>query len=383
MDRYHSFLEKRSWIEIDVDQIIHNYDVFLSNMKEKTDVIPILKADAYGHGDVRVAKALEAHGVSYFAVSNIDEAMTLRLAGIGGEILILGYTDSSLASVLLNNNLTQTLVSEEYAEALAAQGVRVKCQFAIDTGMNRVGLDGEDCARCEQIIRRYAQTFELTGIFSHLCVADSDEEDNVAFTERQLQAFCKVARAVEDLRLPYVHCCNSAGGLFYLDRSNAFDTACRIVRLGIVLYGLMPDSHSLPPKGIAPALSWRSVVSMVKDLHVGETVGYGRTYCADHEMRIATISTGYADGYRRGLSNRGYVLIHGKRAPIIGRVCMDQFMVDVTDIPDAKMGDVATLIGRDGDASITADELAVMLGDAIGYEIICGISKRVHRYYKS
>ena len=370
-------VEKRSWVGVDVAQLRKNYRIYRNLLPESTNIMAVIKADAYGHGDVMVAKMLSEEGCRMFAVSNIDEAVGLRNAGIEGEILILGYSSVKYAKTMKFLDVTQAVVSEEYAEALAATGFKNKCQFAIDTGMNRIGLDADNPEECEHIIRNYSSSLEINGIFTHLCVADSTDNDDKAFTLEQIHKFDDVADRVRDLNLSYVHCCNSAGGLHYIDqcRNN------RIVRLGIVLYGLKPDIENQIPDGIKSPLSWKSVISMVKTVKKGEYLGYGRSYKVDKPMIIATVTTGYADGYNRHLSNKGFVLIHGKKAPIVGRICMDQTLVDVSKIANVKMGDKVTLLGIDGDIEYNADDMAQDLG-TIGYEVICNISKRVQRFYK-
>lgn len=373
-------IEKRSWIEIDLSQLKKNYLVYKRHMKKEAEIMAVIKADAYGHGDVQVARMLSGCGVHLFAVSNIDEAVGLRESGIKGEILILGYSSPYYVRTLYDYDLTQALVSEEYAEALANTGYNIKCQFAIDTGMNRIGLDGDDPEYCEGVIRKYAHKLNLTGLFTHLCVADTDNEECKDFTKGQVSKFKAVADKVTDLKFPYVHCCNSAAGLNYLTDGGLFDGIGDIVRLGIVLYGLKPDYSNKLPDGIAPAMTWKSAISQVKTVHPGETIGYGRTYKVEKESRIATVTTGYADGLNRLLSNKGHVMIKGYKAPIVGRICMDQTLVDVTDIPDVKMGDKVVLIGKCGDLEFTADDMAEELG-TIGYEIICNITKRVQRFY--
>lgn len=375
-----SQIEKRSWIEINLSQLKKNYLIYKSSLKNDADIMAVIKADAYGHGDVQVARLLSQCGVHLFAVSNIDEAVGLREAGIQGEILILGYTSVFYAKTLWYYDLTQAIVSDEYAKALAETGMKIKCQFAIDTGMNRIGLDGDDAVLCERIIREYKDTLNLTGIFTHLCVADTDTPDCKEFTLGQINKFKAVAERILDLNLPYMHCCNSAGGLFYLKEDETFKHIGNIVRLGIILYGLKPDDNNEIPKGIEPAMEWKSQISMVKDVHPGETIGYGRTYKAEKESRIATLTTGYADGLNRLLSNKGFVMINGMKAPIVGRICMDQTLIDVTDIPNVEMGTRATLIGKSGNLTYTADDMARDL-NTIGYEVICNITKRVQRFY--
>ena len=364
---------RRSWVEIDIHQLKRNLDVYRSRLPEDAEIMAVVKADAYGHGDDRISAELNSLGVSLFAVSNIDEALLLRRAGVIGEILILGYTPIELAGELLKYDITQTLLSEEYAEKLLAYSDMIKCQFAIDTGMNRIGLEAGDASSCAEIIKKYSSRCILNGIFTHLSCADSTDACDVEYTKRQLERFERVAELVSDLDLQYIHCFNSAGGLFY----NTQTKYNKIVRLGIVLYGLKSDYNNVLPNGIKQVLTWKTVVSHVKTIEAGDSVGYGRSFVAEKQMRIATLPTGYADGYDRRLSNLGYVMINGKKARIVGRVCMDQMMVDVSAIDDVSVGDEVILMG-DG---LTADDMAHMIG-TIGYELICAISKRVARIYK-
>ena len=363
----------RSWTEISLQTIKHNYRVYKNNLPDGMEVMSVVKADAYGHGDQEVSSAMQDIGCRFFAVSNIHEALRLRETGIKGEILILGYSPPAHLEEIFVNNITQAIPSEEYAEEILKSGYPVRSHFALDTGMNRIGLNADDPAYCESVIRKYSKTLHVTGLFTHLCVADSESTDNIEFTNRQIAKFDAVAEAVKDLNLPEVHCMNSAGGLWYEGRSD-------FARLGIILYGLKPDYLNTLPSGIEPALQWKSVVAMVKDVYPGEDIGYGRTYHAERTVKIATVPTGYADGYNRLLSNKGDVLINGHRAPIVGRVCMDQFMVDVTGIPDVFMGTEVVLIGRSGCEVITADDMAQWVG-TIGYEIVCDISNRIERMY--
>ncbi len=365
---------KRSWVEIDMRQICENARIYRSLLPEGAQIMAVVKADAYGHGDVEVSRALNAQGILLFAVSNLDEAMRLRENGVKGEILILGYTPVTELDRVLRYDVTQTILDEGYAAAaltvLGAKAGMMKAQAAIDTGMNRIGEDADDPEGCERFVRACAKKFHLTGIFTHLCVADTRDPESVAFTREQIRKFEQTADRVKDLELPYIHCMNSAGGLWHVSRCS------RIARLGIILYGLKPDASNTLPAGIRPAMEWKSVVAMVKVIHSGETVGYGRTYKAHESREVATIPTGYADGYDRRLSNRGHVIIAGREAPVIGRVCMDQITADVTGM-GVHPGDEVLLMGKD---TLTADELARDLG-TIGYEIVCGIGKRVTRYY--
>lgn len=363
-------MSERCYVEINLPVLLRNLQIYKGLLHPETDIMAVVKADAYGHGDRIISKLLSDNGICNFAVSNIDEAIHIREAGVEGQILILGYTSIDRASELVKYDITQTLLSEEYAENLLATGKKIHCQFAIDTGMRRIGLNAEDPVCCEQIIRKYKNF--LTGLFTHLCVADTPEQDD--FTKRQIQLFDGVCERVADLNLPFLHCLNSAGGLRHKSKYSS------ISRLGIILYGLKPDYDNKLPDGVESVMSWKSVVSMIKEVRPGDTIGYGRTFIVDKPMIIATIPTGYADGYSRHLSNKGWVLINEKKAPIVGRICMDQMMVDVTGIPNVALGTEVVLMGNSGDERITADDLAHLYG-TIGYEIVCGINKRVDRRY--
>lgn len=360
----------RSWTEIDLGKLTNNLSIYIHSQTKNRKIMAVVKADAYGHGDKVIAKYLSDKGIRNFAVSNIDEAIHIRDAGTIGQILVLGYTPVERAKDLVKYNITQTLLSEEYAFNLKETGLPIKCQFAIDTGMRRIGLNADAAPECERVIRKYASM--LDGLFTHLCVADTPDQD--AFTEKQISLFEDICSRVSDLRLPYCHCLNSAGGLWHKSNVSCF------TRLGIILYGLKPDYMNDLPKGIEPVMTWKSVVSMVKNVVPGDTIGYGRSFTVKHPMVIATIPTGYADGYSRLLSNKGWVLINGQRAPVVGRVCMDQMTVDVTGIEDIAIGTEVVLIGDSKGETISADTLAHLYG-TIGYEVVCGINKRVDRIY--
>ena len=362
---------KRSWVEIDLDALKNNYRIYAEKLGSDREVMAVVKANAYGHGATKVALALQAEGCCNFAVSNVEEAVELRLAGVRGQILILGYTPIAALDDVLEHQLTQAVFSEEYAqkacEYLGEKSHKMKVHFVLDTGMNRIGLPAKNPDFCDRIIRKYREHFRVTGMFTHLCVADTPSEKE--FTRAQINAFREVDVRIEDLELPYVHCLNSAGGLY----QECFGD---LGRLGIVLYGLKPDYENTLPEGIRPAMQWKTVIAMLKTVPAGETIGYGRSYKTERDTVVATLPTGYGDGYHRRLSNLGHVIIHGKKAPIIGRVCMDQMMVDVTDIPEASFEDEVILLG----AGYTADDMAHSLG-TIGYEIVCHITKRVTRVY--
>lgn len=362
----------RCYVEVNLPVLLINLQIYHNNLPIGTDIMAVVKADAYGHGDKTVAKFLFNNGIRYFAVSNIDEAIHIREASVGGQILILGYTPIERADELVKYNITQALLSEQYASKIVETGLPIKCQFAIDTGMRRIVLNTDDMDHCEGVVREFAKRIDLDGMFTHLCVADTPEQNE--FTEKQIKLFDELVDHVSDLNLQHCHCMNSAGSLWYKSKTSCF------ARLGIVLYGLKPDYMNTLPEGIEPAMSWKSVVSMIKSVKPGDTISYGRSFTVENPMTIATIPTGYADGYSRLLSNKGWILINGKKAPIVGQVCMVQMMVDVTGIPDVEYESEVVLIGTSGDEVIAADDLANLIG-TIGYEIICEISKRVERVY--
>ena len=369
---------RRCWAEISLSQVVENYRLYQSAMPEKKEIMCVVKANAYGHGDAPVALALEKAGCARFAVSNVEEAVRLRQGGIRGEILILGYTPVSEAALLTRFDITQTILDADYALELAgaAKGP-IRCHAALDTGMRRIGLNADEPEKAAEAILSVKPPLKVTGIFTHLCAADTPEDEETgAFTKAQQQKLMDVLMHLKRRGMTglQVHDLNSAGGLYYPEDVSAYS------RLGIILYGLKPDSSCALPAGIRPALTWKCAVSMVKTVLPGDTIGYGRTFRVQETMHVATLPVGYADGLSRLLSNRGYVLIRGRKAPILGRVCMDQIMADVTGIPEVRRGDEAVILGQSGDIVQTADDVAELTG-TIGYEVVCGISPRVPRIY--
>ena len=366
----------RTWAEIDVDALVHNFGI-IKKEAAGAKIMAVVKADAYGHSARNVAPLLETEGADAFAVSNIEEAVTLRGCGITKPILILGYTPVSMASQLYINDITQSVYSPEYAAALSqkatADKVRIKIHIKLDTGMSRIGFDCRDNSLSgidDAIAAARLPGFDFGGIFTHFAVSDRTPQEEDGFTAAQYSRFIAAKeRFIKAGLTPKIcHCCNSAA--FCLDTDKHLD----MCRPGIILYGLTPSSGLKLKEDFIPAMTVKSVVSMVKTVKKGDTVSYGRTFTAEREMKTATVTAGYADGYPRLLSNKGYVLIKGKKAPIIGRICMDQMSVDVTDIENVKQGDEVILFGKE----LPVEELADMCG-TINYEIICGISPRVPR----
>lgn len=367
--------------EIDLKSLRHNYEAIRKVIGD-CRYLAVVKSDAYGHGARVVAPFLERLGVDWFGVASLEEGLALRQAGIVAPILVFGWTDPVCASLLAQERLTQTVYCQEYADRLREQarqaGVTVDIHLKIDSGMGRLGYD---LRREEQMSALLAAakepSFRLTGIYTHFAVADEPQvSPSVEFTNQQFQLYQKVCDFLlgDGVDLGIRHCCNSAAAFVFphmrLD----------MVRIGICTYGVAPSSEIEKTISLRPVLSLRSTVAMVKTIYPGDTVSYGRRYTAREQRRIATIPVGYADGYLRALGGLADVLIRGQRAPVIGRVCMDQLMVDVTHIHDVAMGDTVTLAGEDGCQCITMTELAT-LTQTISYERICALTQRVRRVY--
>ncbi len=371
---------KRAWAEVSLAQLEKNVEIIKSLNSPDTEIMAVVKADAYGHGDEHIIKCLAGKcGIKYFAVSNLDEAIAVRNFCPEAEILILGYTPPEYAHEISMYNIIQGVVSYEYAEKLSRNTpAPIRCHIKIDTGMGRIGLKYDTPEECADEIKKIMQIDKISaeGIYTHFAVADSDNPDNIAYTDNQEKFILDVydELVASGINLPHVHFMNSAATCY---RNSPRST---LSRAGIILYGLHPDISLDIPDGLEPVMELKAVISQVKTVGAGTCISYGRTFTAQHEMRVATVTIGYADGYSRLLSSKGEVLVHGRRCKIVGRVCMDQLMIDVSEVPQAESGDIVTLIGRDGDDIITADELASIYG-TIGYEVVCGISKRVPRIY--
>ena len=366
----------RTWAEIDTKALVHNLKLFKEKLGNK-QFMAVVKADAYGHSAKDLCPVLDKNGADWFAVSNINEAITLREIGIKKPILILGYTPVDMVRELVSNDISQCVYSLEYAEKLSAlavfYGIKVKAHIKLDTGMSRLGFNckNDDLIElCDALKSASLPNIICEGVFTHFAVADRTETEEDGFTQRQYDLFIKACDRFKEAGFTNTlfHCCNSAGTI--LDNDKHLD----MCRVGISLYGLSPSSELQLRDELIPVMTVKSVVSLVKEINPGDTVNYGRTFKCEKPMRIATVTAGYADGYPRSLSNKGYVYIGGKKADIIGRVCMDQMCVDVTDIPSVKMGDEVLLFGKE----LKVDALADLCG-TINYEIICGISPRVPR----
>ena len=366
----------RTWAEIDCNALLHNFNIARRTGKK---VMCVIKADAYGHGAVRCGRFRERHGADAFAVACLQEALDLRAGGITRPVLILGHTSAEYAALLAANTITQTVVDESAANELdaaaRAAGVTVDVHIKLDTGMSRAGLlaqgeeNGMEAARAAERIC-HLPNLHVTGMYTHFSVADTPAED--AYTAWQLENYMRVYRYLSEkgLRPETCHTSNSACILAHPE------TQIDMVREGIILYGMYPDS--VPQKGeLRPVMTLKTRVSQVRALPAGTTVSYGRTYRSDAPFQTAVMLAGYADGYPRRLSNNTTVTIHGKRYPQVGRICMDMCMANITGAEDIARGDEVTLIGGD---SITWEEAAEKVG-TINYELTCLVTARTKRIY--
>lgn len=363
-----------NYVKIDMDAIAANFQAVKA--KAGVPVMAVVKADAYGHGAVQVARLLQ-ESCGFFGVSSLSEALELRYAQIQTPILILGHTPVSAFPAAVQKEIRLTMFSLEEAQLLSQEAVKqgktAYIHLAVDTGMSRIGFqateaDADICAQIAQL-----PGIDTEGLFSHFATADCTD---LGRSHAQSALFDRFDRMLRDrgIAVRIRHLDNSAGIM-------NFDSHYEMVRSGIVTYGLYPSNEVDPALlGLTPAMSWHSRVSHVKWLEAGRQIGYGGTYTTTAPTRVATIPVGYADGYRRALSGKFHVLLHGKKAPILGRVCMDQMMVDVTDIPEAKVNDPVVLVGNDGVQTITWEEISEK-ADSFNYEFVCGISRRVCRQY--
>ena len=373
--------EKHVWAEIDLEALRYNFRAVNARAGE-LPLCAVVKADSYGHGAVQCARVFAEEGAAWLAVSCLTEAVQLRKGGLTLPILVLGHVQPGYAAALIQNHITVACYSAAQAKALSdaavATGGRVQIHLKADTGMGRIGFavrSGFDETIHELEALYTLPGLDICGVFQHFAVADSNTPADTAYTDEQHALFARVvARLQADgFATGTVHCANSAAQLRHPEWRHD------MTRAGIILYGLDPSDDVRFP-ALQPVMSLKCVVTFVKDLQPGQSVSYGRTFTAERPMRVATVCVGYADGYPRRLSGGlGVMNIHGHAAPVVGRVCMDQTMLDVTDIPDVKMGDEVTVFGPGG--GDTADTIAAKT-QTINYEIVCGLARRVPRVYK-
>lgn len=369
----------RVYAKIDLDAVAWNMEQMKKNLKEGTEMVAVIKTDGYGHGAVQIASMLESYDYVWgYAVATLDEAVVLRAAEIQKPILVLGCIFPDQYWEMLKYEIRMNVYTKEMAEAISAlaveKGEQAYVHIKLDTGMARLGFSAEESSIEE--IKEIAElpNLVLEGVFTHF--AKADEEDKT-FTMMQLEKFEWMTQRLEEegVTFPYVHASNSAG-IIDVRRADY-----NLVRAGIAIYGLYPSEEVDKEKvQLKPALSLKSHIAFVKDIPAGTPVSYGGDFVSEHQMRIATIPIGYGDGYPRSLSDTGYVLIRGKKAPIVGRICMDQFMVDVSDIPEVKFGDKVTLIGRDQEEYLPVEKLSELSG-RFNYEFVCDLGKRIPRVY--
>ena len=371
-------LQKRTWAEVSLDNIEFNYKSIRRRLPDGCRFLAVVKTDAYGHGAMRVAQVCERIGADYLAATNIDDAVKMRMWGIKTPIIIFGYTQPEYAEVLIRKNITQEVDSLEtaiaFSEAALKLDEKLKVHIKVDSGMGRLGFvchGGRD-PEADMAKVMNLPGLDVEGIFTHFSVSDVHDDE---YTNMQFNAFTDIIRRVEEKsgkKFRIKHCANSGAVINYPKAD------LDMVRPGLMLYGLYPDKY----KGgieLRPAMELKTRIARIKDIAAGDCVSYGRTFTAEKSMKIAVIPIGYGDGLHRVLSGKLDVLVNGKRARQIGRICMDLCMIDVTDIPCA-VDDVVTIFGRDGDEFIPIEELAEKAG-TISYEITCDLTERVPRVY--
>ena len=368
----------RTYAKIDLNAVLHNINEIKKKIGHNVKIMAIIKANGYGHGATALGDFL-GNEVDYYGVATIEEAMELRVNGIKLPILILGYTSLSQYLEIVENDITQTVYTVEMAEEMSKAGAlcnkKAKIHIALDTGMTRIGFKADIAGALE--IQKISNLSNLTveGLFTHFACAD---EADKSYSKLQIDRYDNFVKLLEEkgIHIPIKHMCNSAG-IMEFDHHH-FD----MVRAGIITYGLYPSQDvNKNAIDLKPALEWKTHVINVKTVDAGYGVSYGITYITKNKTKIATVSIGYADGYPRSLSSKARVLIHGRYAPIIGRICMDQMMIDVTHIDNVEIEDEVTLVGKDGNNSISIEELADIAG-SFNYEFACGIGNRVTRVYK-
>lgn len=380
----HAYLN-RSWAEVNLDHIAWNVRQIRRSVRRSCEIMGVVKADAYGHGVGQVVPVLLANGVSRLAVSMLDEAIQLRQAGIDVPILVLSYTDPRRATEVLANQVTQTVYSRDLAQALSEAAARLGCDarihIKVDTGMGRVGFLGGYGAVKDITWIKDLPRIIIEGLYTHFATAD---EADTTYTWQQFELFMSISRELDriGLAIPIKHVCNSAATMrfpaMHLD----------MVRPGLILYGMIPPGCPDAWTDLRPAMSLKSDIILAKTVPAGSPVSYGRLFTTSRESRIATIPIGYADGYSRRLSGLASVLVRGQRMPVVGRICMDTCMVDVTDLPGppVEAGEEVVLFGEQADlgsqGKISVDEMAGWL-DTINYEVTCLIGRRVPRAYLS
>lgn len=379
-------IRKRTWAEINLDRAEWNYRQIRSAVRAESKVCCVIKANGYGHNAVRLAQLYESLGADYLAVSNLEEALQLRQGKVSLPILILGYTPPECAGVLARQDITQCVYSRTYGEALSqaamSEGVRVRMHLKIDTGMGRIGFQhrGGRSELPDALAVCRLPSLLCDGIFTHFAVAD-EGTDGDAFTAQQYRCFIEAVNWLEEhgVRFSLRHCANSAAIFDKPVIEGLPDVHLDMVRAGVVLYGLKPSGKVRNLPELRPVMALKSVISHIKTIEPGDTVSYGRTFTAETPRRIATVPIGYADGFWRLNSNGCKMLVRDQLFPLVGRVCMDQLMLDITDGRDLTVGDIVTVFG-DENGLCSADQIAAHTG-TINYEVVCAVGERVPRFF--
>ncbi|MDY3030174.1 MAG: alanine racemase [Clostridia bacterium] len=372
-------MEKRTWAEVDLDAIAHNMREIRKITDKNAQIMAVVKADAYGHGFLETAKTLLDNGADRLAVAVLQEGKQLRSRGVDVPILILGASSPDDAEDLINFEITPNVFDLEFAKALSYEAEKkekvTKVHIKLDTGMTRIGFvadDGDNSKIIDEILQVSKLPYiEIEGIFSHFSTSDEFDRE---YTLMQFRRFMSVVNALEErgLHIPIRHICNSAGIMMYPEMH------LDMVRPGVILYGMYPsDEVDKSRLDLIPAMTLKSRITLVKEVESGRGVSYGKEYITDRNTKIATVPIGYADGYLRRIAEKGCMMVNGEKAPIIGRICMDQCMIDVTNVHNIDKGDEAIIFGREG---ITIDTLAEWL-ETINYEVACVIGKRIPRIY--
>ena len=376
---------KRTWAEISLDNLEHNYRALRARTPQGCKFLGVIKADAYGHGAVPVSGTLSELGCEYLAVSNLEEAVQLRRGGIRTPILILGYTPPEYADTMVFMDLTQEIHSIDYARALEERlrgtNYILNVHLKLDTGMGRIGfLAYGDHSELPQLAAFSQLThLRVEGVFTHFSVADSRREDDERYTALQYARFCDALAELDSygIRPTLRHCANSAVTILHPEFS------LDMVRGGIALYGCAPDVDCEGLLDLRPVMTLRTTIAQIRDVAAGTPISYGRTFTAPRDLRMAVLPIGYADGLSRGLSGKVSFRLRGQDVPVIGRICMDMCMVDITSVSDAKAGDELTLFGYDDDGVRVPVERLAQASGTISYEILCTLSKRIARLYYS
>ena len=375
-------LLKRTWADVSLDNLSHNYRLLRDRVPADCRFLGVVKADAYGHGALPISRRLRELGADYLAVSNMEEAVQLRRGGIRLPILMLGYTPAFYAEDMADMGIRQEIHSMEYAvqlnHAMEGTGKRLICHIKLDTGMSRLGFFAYDDEKTLEQLRLISRldNLLLEGIFTHFPSADTTDPEDTAFTALQFARFTSMIDALADCGIHFKlrHCCNSGATLLHPEY------ALDMIRPGIATYGISPSEELEGRYDLRPLMSLKTTISQIRPFKPDVAVSYGRSYTTPSERNIAVLAIGYADGLSRSLSNGVSFLLHGRRVPVVGRICMDMCMIDVTEVPDAKVGDVVTIFGSDMGQTIPVDELARAM-NTIPYEILCDINKRIPRIY--